>query len=468
MLTEKHLNQAAAIDNTLKEKGLTLVLKNDSPLNEIVQYVETPYTRDLPSMESRDLSKEIVKLTMSFEDEGQVAYDAAMDRVVADLAPKLADFIALAKEQVNPLIKKVTKGALNTTEAFGTTDILNGIEVREGDLPDFLLDTSFINLVEEYRDKQFNNNPLPSKPVFPTMEPSAIRTLIANYPVVGTQVSEWLGESDVDYQAYNGVFRQQYQDKQNIGAIFNHDVNALKNSVVIFILSNVFIQDMPQGVLGTLSEYNTTLSILRSQSALGIRNYLDKLERSAKAGILISSRTEKAINVNPILYREWIEKGGDVETIYGLSLRKDPYETIDDINGNKDKLLKTWNDYKEKNLSVNSVMYLNKVKESLLINFVTALSEADKDFGVDNDTAIKTFKELLEHVGSKDLEDIPNLAVKLVCRSKYPQSEVEVFISGINDAANDEHGLNANEGALISLIKYVGLWVSSTISIEKV
>ena len=97
MLTEKHLNLASAIDNELNNKGLFLAINPDSPLTEIVPYVNTPYVRDLPSMEARDISKEIIKLTMSIEEEGQVGYDNAMDRVVNDLAPKLSDFLSLAR-----------------------------------------------------------------------------------------------------------------------------------------------------------------------------------------------------------------------------------------------------------------------------------------------------------------------------------------------------------------------------------
>lgn len=468
MLTEKHLNLASAIDNELNNKGLFLAINPDSPLTEIVPYVNTPYVRDLPSMEARDVSKEIIKLTMSIEEEGQVGYDNAMDRVVNDLAPKLSDFLSLAREQINPLIKRLSDAIRETVNTFGENDVLNGLEVKETTLPDFLLDTSFINLVQESKDRIFSNEPTPPKPQWPDLAPEDVRSMIANYPVVGKSIVEWIGDSQLPHTVYNGIFRHHWQDK-NLGYICNYDTNALQNSVIAFVLSNIFTHEVLPGTAGSLQEYNSAVLTIKSQAALGIANYLEKLEKAAKDGILITSRTKKAINVNPLLYKEWISNGGNVDILYGLSLQNSPYSSIKEIEDNKNNLLTNWNSYKERNIHQHSSFLVNKVKEALLVHFTGILNDPDFDtsFGTKDEEAIEIFKELVSHIGYSDMDDLAGLVVKLVCRAKYPKTNVEVFLMGINEAITSNGTMDINEAALISLIKYVGSWVSQGISIEK-
>lgn len=466
MFTMNSLNLAQIISKDLDAKGLSLKVKPDSPLNNILQYVYTPHE----SLESYDLSKAIINNTISIEEEGKVGYDFAMDETVKDLAPKLSHFVKVMKTVINPFIVSLGNRVVEELAKITDKDLYN-ISVTEVDFPDILTNNEFINLVSKRKDNEENDNLLPLRPLFPELSPNEVRQYLLNFPGFSRDLAVFLENSDIDYRVYNGVFRHEYSKTGNIAYIFNGHPDALYNSIISFVLGIAFAADVVEGCTGTLNEYYNGLDTIIGQAALGITKYINKLERGAQAKTLVMGKSGNSVKVNPLVYRSWMENGGDVEVLYGMMLSKNIYQSIDDINEKKESFLTAWQKARLDNQLESSSKYVTVAKNTFISEFERLLDEEVNSnvsfIGNDPDKAKETFRGLVEHITSEDTKEIYTLARKLVCRSRYPNLHVELFLESIDEVANKQEGIAINDAALLAMIKYVSVVIANGIEVSR-
>ena len=468
MFTQNSLNLAQIISKDIESRGLNLKVKTDSPLFDILQYVPLP--DNSVTLESHELSKTIIKNTISIEEEGKVGYDFAMDETVKDLAPKLSRFISIMKNQINPFIVSLSEKVIAELAKLKQSD-LYGINIVEAVFPDILTNNEFIAIVDQRKDETSLNELIPLRPLLPELSPAEVRAMVNSFPGLTRDLLSFIGNSDIDYNVYNGIFRHEYSKDGNIAYIFNKHPNALGNSVIGLILGLILVNDPPEGTTGTLDEYYNALEKIISQAALGVHNYISSIERAAKAGILVTGKTNNTVTVNPILYKQWMENGGDVEVIYGMTLSKNIYETISEIEEKKEHFLNIWNQAKSSDQLDRSFTYVNKAKETYRKEFSIMLDDevASNLPTIGNDSSIskEKFNQLIEYISVDDLQEIYTLTRKLVCRSRYPDLFVELFLEEIDKACSKKKDLHVKDGALLATIVYVASVIASSIEVTR-
>jgi hypothetical protein len=204
----------------------------------------------------------------------------------------------------------------------------------------------------------------------------------------------------------------------------------------------------------------------RNQAGRQLCQYIEKYQSDIKAGQLVVSSTDNTITVNSDVYRQWIEAGGTNEVLYGNLLAKPVLGTISSINERAGDLLAAWNKHSVYVASAEANRRFERVKQFLSMHFHRQLSEDTDETNLGNAHEVyQRFLDELDTVREGELECIPTLALRLVCKARYPHTSAFVILDGINTAMRANPQLDPREAAAISMSKYIGTWVASQFKI---
>ena len=146
-------------------------------------------------------------------------------------------------------------------------------------------------------------------------------------------------------------------------------------------------------------------------------------------------------------------------------------KTISEIEEKKEHFLNIWNQAKSSDQLDRSFTYVNKAKETYRKEFSIMLDDevASNLPTIGNDSTIskEKFNQLIEYISVDDLQEIYTLTRKLVCRSRYPDLFVELFLEEIDKACSKKKDLHVKDGALLATIVYVASVIASSIEVTR-
>lgn len=466
MITEKALLKANILAKMLDEKGLTVEVKENSPLSAVLPYVQAPDIADMAAMEMRDINREILRLTLGFEDHGVSGYDHAMDTVVSELSPQLKETISFFKNEANPFIVELSKRVIDRLSNLQNHDVLN-IKIEDYPMPEILFNQEFLDLVDKFKANTVDSGELPTRPTLPEMDEAGIRKLSCDYPGLTEGVLSIVNGTTRDKDVYRGVFQQGWRGEKNMELLFNHSQSSIENMIVTFVMALNIAKDVIPNSVGSLEQYHSGLKIILGQSALGISNYVDRLKRSAATNTLIMAKTPTSITTNPITYKNWMENDGDIEALYGMAITGGNWKTVDEINQKKEYYINEWSKYRQEKLSTTSAKYLSIAKDALIYHFVEMMNALEDVRGTPREEAIGIYKDAVSKISGKDLEDLYTTIRKLVCLSRFSKMDMELFLSSIDKAVKDNPELDIKEAALVATVVYVATKISDGIVIKR-
>lgn len=468
MITKDTLIKASNVASILDTKSIALKLKPDSTVTDLVATLSLPVEVDDNSFDSI-VTETNASPAQDAAGHAPSKYEGRLNAITRDTVPDFKEFLSIVKNTINPLIASLSDKVRDQVSVQDAKDILP-VQVNTTPIPSVLLNHEFFSTLNRFKDEQVLNIDIPSKPNFPDIPVQDLVVRIANYPVVGGEITTIVGEDTIK-EVYHGIFRQNWFGVNKLDHYLNFHPNHVNISLVVFILAQSFLHD-PVATDTDSGIYTNTLSTLQGQAARALVTYVEVFESQAKNGIIIHRSSPKEIVVNPFIYHDWIKDGGDVEAIMGLSLQSKPYASLDEINKNKDALKASWQTHLTKHTDISSATMLRKVKESLEYQFNRLFTE-----GFVNATelqikeTLERFSNLLSHVRNEDLEHLDILCLKLVSRSLtpvYPNINAEVFLANVEEACNRYPDITTREAATIAAIFYLTDTYCNELTLERV
>jgi len=488
MINEQLLSFSREISKDIYQYGSKLTVKEDTPLGVLRSYfdispdtiksLETIASRESLDNNDNEFFKKIIKdISVSFphdQSEGMALYDQVMDHLSLEISKELKDHIKFIKTEVIPIIKDIDN-AFNDEMNIVRPNKIYCCDIVLYSLPDILLKEE--SLFARFADNVGIGTEWLKYPSFPELQPEELEEIIKtgnknfDYSLKEAILAEGkYTYSDVIYNVYNYIFRHNKETVYtNSYKSFNNDIT---QALVAFVLSNNLINKPLEKVKLRLREYNDFLNFIRGQSGYylvkAINDYYSNIKNNK---LILSCKGGKTVVIDE-LYNNWInEQEGDSDLLLANSLLNKPYQKLDDIIDNKERLLKNWANY--------TALLDDQTNKSFVIFKKNKLSEIMGaryqqiylSKGLPNEEIVKNcviLKNKIFNLSPEDInENLSKTLVKLVCDSFFPNTDADISLLNIQAAAESNEDMNIEEAALIGILNYVINWVYKQISVTR-
>lgn len=475
MLSLQALESALPLAERFDQRGLLVLPRADTPLEMLVNRTRSPETvTSSHDGVSIKVDLNVLAASAAIKDPvfGDSDHDNIFDQIAEVCIPAVQGHVKFAKEVVAPAIDDLVTRTTDILSQHTPSQLL-GMEVRIDELPAPLMNASFDTMVRKFEETPLDSPSLsfnlPDQTGAEIVE--LMKTGSASLDADIEQFAATLGDGCL-IDIWAKAFQQRQADVMDSRTLRFADLLSapdcgVDNALVIFLLARK-LQDNPlDGISMSLSTYETLMADFRDQAAAFLCRELNAYEQAEKAGALVISMTSNEVVVNPRLYKEWIDNGGENEVLFGNLLQSNPYVMLEDIEANAASLKRAWTNHAALTATVESNRRFSRTKEALASVFRRQLRELSDDDASQIDVGAVTarFDELLDDVVESDMECLYTLGLKLVCRSRFSQTEAERILGGIDRVKKKNPSLEIREAATISVIEYVAWWVGTQLQV---
>lgn len=491
MINEQLLSYSREIGKDIYQYGSKLTVKEGTPLGVLRSYFDiSPDTiksletidevKSLESLDNNDnefFKKIIEDISFSFphnQSGGMALYDQVMDHLSLEISKDLKEHIKFIKTDVIPIIKEIDE-SFNDEMSIADTGNIYNCDIVLYSLPDILIKEE--SLFARYADDIGIGTDWLKFPSLPELQEEELEELIKtgnkNFDINLREASLSEGKylySDLIYNIYNYIFRHNKETVYtNSYKSFNDDV---LTALIAFVLSNNLLNKPLEKAKLRLREYNEFLTFIRGQAGYYLMKAINDYYSAIKNNKLILSCENGKTVVIDELYNNWInEQEGDSDLLLANSLLKTPYQKLDDIINNKEKLLKNWADYTalldDQNNKRLVIFKKNKLNEIVERKYQQIYFSR----GLPNEEIMKNcaiIKNKIFNLAPEDINDnLSKTLVKLTCDSFFPNTDAEISLLNIQATAETNEDMNIEEAALIGILNYVINWVYKQISVNR-
>lgn len=469
MLTNEAVQAAFPLAQSLMANKLTLVAVDPSPLRQLVEHTTGLYVNQDSNGQYAMSFNEGSEATTDSVGAGIIvkSHDIIIDEVVPELAKAVMNHISYAKNVVAPAVEHFVEKVDEALKIVPRDETMSySIEVWNPPQP--LVHPSFEALLSKFGSIEINPTyrlPFVMPAVDPEVLPERAKTGNSDLDI---SISVWLaarGEKFLENVYYN-VFGSEYADRIQgfIGqrASWSGNVTTkLDELVAIFLLSNGFIDNPPDGVPVTLSNFNLEMRTLNNLAGALLHHELKILEANMTTKpvlIRFIDQGERQIVVNKEIYDQFLEQGGDADAVLGSLLSKDKPYLLDHFLSKKTELAALWNKHVAIASASSEKFMFAKTKSAMRSVFGAMIAEDKDDLDIPRQLIFKKFDDELARITERDLTEPYHVALRLLCRARYYRTDAEKLLGRIDTIVKENPKLDVREASTIAEIEYVSDW----------
>ena len=412
-------------------------------------------------------------------------HDCILDEVEQDICKAVSNHLSFAKNIVKPLVIEYTEKLIVDLEAYKPKDPASDFDIKVLDLPKPLIDLSFVDTLKMYQDKTA---------MIPTSYPKTkdisdedlYKLVLTNDSVVDQSIVSWLSEkTETGFlrNVWRSFFLDAAEDTTKDPLMTFNSVNSSDHFskadylLAIFLIANkMFDEVLDNNANISLNDYKLIIADIRNYSGTVLLNTINFIKNYDVLSTLVIKTDEpnKAIYVYGEVYREWVRTGGNLETLFGLIITGDRSTSKASVNSVVEGMQTAFKRYVYISSSNNKAKSLDFFKYAIVRNFnelMQTLTTEEQEFSDTNNNysgkVTEYLNELVKTVTYKDMEDINNLCLKIICRSRFYYTDAEDILTYINEACEINKGIDIRDAALISAIKYCTNYVADQLMISK-
>lgn len=481
MLTRETLNAATGIVEVLDARYIALVAVPDTPLAALVSATRCNPLQDHPGSATTvaytpdlDFIQDVANV--QDPETGSNQHDQTINDIAAVVIPAVRNHLLHARTIVNPLVEELGQRVGARMKELTPTS-LSGAEICIREVPAPYGNSSLESLIARFKGTAFQSPPLLMR--LPNLDDMSVARAMFQTGTASLDgdIEQWLaacGDSFIQ-EVWGGVFQVNEaalgQDiRKNFSDWINDPECGMDYALAIFLLSRHLIDNIPDGTEMDFRTYENLCADYRDQAASAIDRVIEREEQAVKNDVLVASRDRLCVEVNGEVYRKWIEAGGENEVLFGNALQSTPSVTVAAIDANAQAYRKAWDQHTglvstvERNKRFNTVIGLFEQYFSEQISHGEATEFAQAG-GLEQ--IQRRFREELRCVTERDLDNLYVLALRLVCKARFPEHAAFDILSGINRNAAANPQLDVRECAMLSTFEYVAEFICSQIKILK-
>ena len=485
MLTLQALQSALPLAQRLVNKGYMAEPISGTPLDALVCASQLTGDVIASSTGMTQTDNPLANVNLEFlermanmvDENGNCTHDVVLDDIFKVLVTAVPNHLKFARTIVRPAVTDLVERVQVALQSRSIESI-TGVEIKVEEVPAPLYENSFVTLVRKAQNVIWKNPA--TRLALPDATLEEIRAIMKTGSAsIDAAVDEWIAATGDSWllDLWDGVFTLKPIAAGQAKRTFNDWVTdkqcGTDYTLAIYLIANGLGEHIPDGVNMTLALYQSTCAEYREQAASQLCRVLDRLDREAANKTLVTAIKGRCTVVNPLVYRAWIEAGGDNDVLFGNSLRQQPYVSVGDITTNAIDLKKAWMDHCNLVTLAERGQRFARLKEAFLEGFLSQLRDLPaQDSGapldVQNyDAMIERFKRELIDVREPDTECLHMLATRLLCCSRFADTAAYDILAGMELAAKQNEGITANEAALLSTIDYICDYVAALIQVRK-
>lgn len=477
------------IDTAAAVIGLTLIAENKKAV--IVPVPGTPVadlvtiTNDSTSIcvspDASSLSDQLSMNSSSLSiftkgnDDIISSHSRAIDEYVSEISRSVTAHISYAKNVVKPAVIEMAE---NVQKSLSQTRAASAeFNIKIVDLPMPMQNSSFEDAVSSYSEKTLLDPETDLNLGEMTTE-QLLALIQTGSSQQDTDIGLWFAglSSDLIACVWGNIFRDFKASKppciKKISELLLDKKTGVDAALLTYLAARKLFEEIPEGTGVSLPVYKNKVAQIRDYSGIVLFREYSRYNASLKNGSLILSTdvNRKSVNVNGVVYREWLKTGGSNEVILGMLVSNQNLFNTNLINEKASKFKDAWNTYEQYSITEQRNSSFNTFKQALKLSFSagmanmspeeTALKEEKPEMFAQIDTY---FSDELALIRTNDMHDVNLTCMKLVCRSRYFYTSAEKILQSINDAMHANPNMNIRDAAAVAAIEYITDYVSDQI-----
>jgi hypothetical protein len=482
MIHENTVSIAYPLAQTLRERGLQVTPLPQTPLASLVAAGVYPeptkgYEGDLT------IGGLIVRGSLLKDQFGVCQHDLVMDEVSDVIAESVKNNLSLAKDVVNPIVKKVLADVEEREKALAITTPTQ-IEILPVNYQPIWNSPVLTEMVARYQEIEPKAVQLTLSVPYDTSRAALLELAKTGASRFDQEISELFDSvSDEELkQVYTLVFSSGPGEKQarllsdvvNVSDITNlHNRQAVP--ILIHLWARKLLQEPPEGVADGIGAYRSYLADIVSQSGRAITAALRRRENAAQSKQLVGAWPAGldqlglkpiTIYVNGDVYTNWLEAGGEPDAILGSFITNQERGYTALLEG-KDGYARDWaRQYRilsttQRQDRINTT--INSLRQAMAGVINTLESDA---LIVPRETLHRQLEVVLGKLSGHFYNDLYVCVRKVVCETLFPHTLSLKILSAIDRVAEEYPNIEVREAALLATIEVVSLWIAKLCRVE--
>ncbi len=393
-----------------------------------------------------------------------------MEGLIDTISEMVTKHLSFAKNTVAPLIKELATEVSETLARYPETATYNPSVIKVS-LPDALLHPSMQDSLRSYKDvTYFPITTYMSLP--PASGADVIELMKVGSKSVDSEIAAWAtlkGEAFFE-KVWGAVFTNHYTGgtAQSFESLTKDPIEGADVAFAGFLLCKRLLDNPPEGVTQSLSEYRKVVGALLEQAGLRLNQALVKNDLNLKTDLLILSYTKDVVYVIGPVYDAWLADGGNNAVLFGNLLEDRPALFLPGMQAKASELMAVWEHQNrlmtitlanKRFVSAKSTIEF-KATELIANNLTSCFGEYTKNAAINFNTpevalAVRNIKEFTEGLTYDALKNIWKVCGELVSKHIFYYTDAYTILSGIERACEENPGIDIAEAALLSSTEYV-------------
>lgn len=261
----------------------------------------------------------------------------------------------------------------------------------------------------------------------------------------------------------------------NMAEITRDEDDGVDAAMAILLIARKLAANPPMGGKLTGGDLQQAIMEYRQVAANRLRYAIDDFKAAETNGVLIKSRNtlKKRLSVYGKVYRQYLKEGGKNETLFGLLVAGSSALTIQNINLEKEKLLRAWGDFK----LVTDSRFTNDQQTRFIAATRTAFhqdvrdaTEEEKEYSKENPDHLakvnKLFEQELATVTLSNRNDIDRMCHRLVAKARFYYTDAYKILLSVDEATKANPDLDLKQAETIAAMEYIADFVSAQLVVS--
>jgi len=476
MINKNSIEASIGLASKLSSKGILLRPIEGTPLASLVKagYLPRPEIGDV----QMSIEEGILKGSVCKDLQGVCQHDVVMDEVVEVIARTVEANLDVARNQVNPTVKAVveyTQAELEATEKLKATTFSVSLDTYSS-----IWDSPVLaDMVERYADTSVEDLRLDKYIPKPENLADLAMTGASRFDKELQTFFESVDEEFLS-NSYSVVFGDRAEGFVSTSLV--NSVNIYTENRDAILLRHLFARKLlnnpPEGVEMGLAQYNEYISTIMAQTGRAVSRILSRRETDRVQKVLVRSFPLMGIDriglvpidirVNSDVYMKWLEEGGSPEVLFGAFVtdREQGYTTL--LN-NKDHYINAWRRQERVLHTAIRMDRNNNAAYSLVKALYKQIDEMpEEDLLLPKVVYKDKIDACVADLPARWYEDMFCSVRKIVCSAIYPHTDAYAILTAIDNAANDNPGIDIREAGYLAVIEIVSAWVAKLMNVEAV
>ena len=476
MISEYASNIADLLATNLSQRRVTIVPKNDSPLDVLNKHTQIPISTidPLTAQTQRDIPL-FNKMNAAFrESSGDLLevvdeHNATQDELVKEIANSVRADLTVARTVIIPAVNDLVRYVEEALSKVSFSELAN-IDLRVWNPAEPLKTGSIERMLENYDDVTYGN------PTLGVTVPPQSYEQIREYLKTGSgdldrDIEKWIATKDVDWlcRRFTQVFGCYQAEENEVPPTFNSlmrsgELDVIDTALMTFLVAHRLFDTPIEGANISLDGWVEKMSALRNQAGKRLSDEVERLNKLLENKIMVleSTRDRRIVVFEPV-YKEWIQNGGSNDILFGFTLSNGLDSSVEAINAKAESYTIAWQAQVARYRMSEDTLRFTATRDALKAGFLAQLhaqTEDDRQTNPANGrTMMLAFDKALQDMSRSELDDIYVAALKLLCVSRFANTNGYQFLMLLHRVSKINPDLNDREASALATTVYVTQWL---------